>query len=104
MAPKWQRGRILVSQFTESVGRDVWVALERPVTRGGWLLQSGEFVDPTPSYLMHLIDQGRQIAIFADRIELLARDEDDFADSVELIPWETFLEQCRATPAKEPTR
>ena len=103
--PKWQRARIINSpDQPELLGAELWVKAEQPRSYKALDIQTDEPVPRIPEFYTFLIHKGLPCSVAASDTELLARDENDFAESVELIPWETFLEQCRATPAKEPTR
>jgi hypothetical protein len=97
MKPKWQRARIINGQgVPESLGVEVWVKCGPPVSKatnginGGWC-------EPVPRYEVAILPRfGQNCLVAADDIELLARDEKDFAESVEFISQAEFLTQCQA--------
>ena len=88
--PKWKRARLLRGGPTQDVaGGLVWVRCYK----------DGEYI----SNILSPTRKGKTRYLAADFCELLARDENDFADDVPLIPWEQFLKECREHPraAKE---
>jgi len=100
MKPKWQKAKILSGEpeYASWIGREIWVRAERPEIRYALdALTSRPIVDnDKPVYIVNLTDgAGREGCVGAHRVELLARDEKDFAEDVELIPWEQFLAECR---------
>lgn len=98
---KWQRARILRSIASpEAIGREVWTRLERPELRGGTALVSRVSCTIAPTLRLNLLainGFGNEVMVIADTemLELLARDESDFAEDVPLIPWKQFLAECR---------
>jgi hypothetical protein len=99
--PKWQRARIVSAYETYRycIGQELWV-IGQPEDDGrtSYDPQTNTPVEGAegPSYDTNLMDpDGRDISVRANRLELLARDENDFADDVDLIPWEQFLAQCK---------
>ena len=92
--PKWQRARIL-SNCVLGTGREIWVATGAPEIVEG-VNPLTEFRNPPRKrVLMNVQDDGDDILIRADQIERHARDENDFAEDVPLIPWQEFLAECR---------
>ena len=99
MKPKWQRARILHTDSSpEVIGCEIWVKMGPPVMQdangahGGWSppeLRYDAAILPNDSFSIG-------VCVCAEDIELLARDENDFAEDVPLIPWEQFLAECRA--------
>ena len=83
MKPKWQRARLLRDGVEQKVaGSEVWVSR----------LKDGEYI----SNILSPTRKGKTRYLKAAFCELLARDENDFADDVPLIPWTEFLAQCQA--------
>jgi hypothetical protein len=98
--PKWQHARVLKSiDLPEAIGRKIWIKIEPPAERGGRDVMTLEICEVTPTHLTNLHSSGLRIIISTEQIELLARDENDFAEDVPLIPWEQFLSECRQAAA-----
>ena len=99
MKPKWQRARILSAEknYVRAVGREIWVKIGKPFETNGTDAATQMPCKKTgPGFEVNIDGPGGRLGfIAATRLELLARDENDFADDVPLIPWETFLEECR---------
>lgn len=105
MTPKWQRARLLPSvEPRETIGALLWVLAERPTTHDGDDMTTERAMRGVLSFETNLRCEPKisrsttgQIRINVEDVELLARDEKDFAETVELIPWEQFLAECRAS-------
>lgn len=91
MKPKWQRARILSDRENpETDGAEIWVMVGTPQDiDGAW----GRV---ERAVLTNLMWRGIAMAWGSEWLELLARDENDFAEDVPLVPWEQFLEECGA--------
>lgn len=103
MTPKWQRARIVKALCPQEqcfVGMEVWTrcgskdriecvssldATTRAETRDS--IQANIAFDEADRVVFGRFD--------CEILELLARDESDFAEDVPLIPWEQFLAECR---------
>ena len=80
MKPKWQRARLLRDGFTQKVSHyESWVRI-------GSLNKNGD-------YFCNITDMRY---LRKDFVELLARDENDFAEDVPLIPWKQFLKDRKS--------
>jgi hypothetical protein len=99
MAPKWQRARITHverPQDLPAVGQLVWVA-GRPEPCNDpyciWCKVNG------PGFVYRESNVGCNFS--ADFLELLARDESDFAEDVPFISWQEFIEAAKERPADD---
>jgi hypothetical protein len=102
--PKWQRARLLEDSTTNNGktvvlarGMLLWVKTGPPVVRVRDSLEGGAMRQA--SYDTNVVSSRYSIPFIAcpaDKLELLARDENDFADEVTLIPLEEFLNQEKA--------
>ena len=94
--PKWQRCRLIKSPtLRELEGRELWVIVGRPIKAAGFCADTGNYREVPESYLTNLIHprDHTEGAIPRECVELLARDENDFADAVPFIPWEQWLKE-----------
>jgi hypothetical protein len=92
--PKWQRARIVdLEEHPDLNGRELWIELSEPVIRATTIVATHQPMH-IRGYRTHLRLQ-EPLWIGCKAVELLARDENDFADDVELIPWQDFLAECR---------
>ena len=100
--PKWQRAQLVpfendvIEVPKERVGCQLWVRCVPASRIGG----SGQ-VFSYEGYDSNVIDNHSYPHLFvaAEALELLARDENDFADDVPLISFEEWLEEGQ--PSKE---
>lgn len=98
MKPKWQRGRV-VKDGEDGMplkGDEVWVKIQAPEFMKSAGREGGSAITEGPCFWVALENNGEQMVCDADFIELLARDENDFAEDVRLVPWTEFLAECRA--------
>ena len=96
MKPKWQRARILRSDhFSSVVGQEIWTSsIYEGIAEDLGTHESGTMRCVYIAYTSGFDNQ--QLVYPLLGLELLARDENDFADDVPLIPWTEFLAQCQA--------
>ena len=95
----WQKARILKnSNYPDVVGRTIWVKVGRPITTAAVNFATGEITESQPYAEIAIKPlRGPWAGLPADHLELLP----EFADDVPLIPWEQFLEECRARLEEE---
>lgn len=110
MKPKWQRGRVLSNFATspnqfEGRGALLWVEIGIPTPIDSMGAVYTREISDGPCFQTNVLSPVDQrepnmkrlnLAVDANQLELLARDENDFAGDVRLVPWEEFLAQCRA--------
>lgn len=90
--PKWQRARVVRFDVDPRlIGRELWVRIAPPTLDHRVNRWTG-MPDFSPCYDVNLLGSNGEVgAASKSTIELLARDENDFADDVPLIPWEQWL-------------
>ena len=102
MKPKWQRARILhvnddeMREYGFVLGATFWAKAGPPALRVNGIKLYGRAVreELPPCFDTNLLHE-TPIVVRAEDVELLARDENDFAEDVPLIPWEEFLAHAR---------
>ncbi len=98
MTPKWQRARFIKGKADDAVsvtGLFVWVEIGQPCPSTGRGLNGARAGMPRalrtnikgPQFPRY----GTCLNADAECIELLARDDKDFAEDMELVPWEEWL-------------
>ena len=98
MTPKWQKARLLPTYHRDEwVSHLIWTKINSMHEMVGYKPdRPTDPIQPGRGVYANIIDDHKALfTIPAGTFELLA----DFADDVPLVPWRTFLEQCRA--AKE---
>ena len=105
MKPKWQRARLLteVCRDSSTKGNEIWIEIGRPATLAtvGVISRKVRRVDCYPTSLLDA--DGRQCVCSARTVELLARNESDFAENVPLMSWKQFVAECASRPADSQT-
>ncbi len=94
-APKWQRARFVIG-LGVPVGSEVWVS--GPVRLDpvvNFAVRDGSRFEKFRHINTNVIDtDGATLTANLEHTELLARDENDFADNVPLISYEEWLTQA----------
>jgi hypothetical protein len=105
MKPKWQRARILASEhYPEVIGCEIWVAVGIPIVTPAVNSFTGQVTPAEPQARISILPiRGPWASIPMRNLELLARDENDFAEDVPLLPWKQFLAECQSRPADSQT-
>lgn len=100
MTPRWQRARILICPIPEIAGAEIWVEVGPPTLREGNYVDTLSPTGLRAAYWTNLIvgdPNFREQRMDVDKrgVELLSRDERDFAETVESIRYDVFLAQRR---------
>lgn len=98
-SPKWQRARIITAPAVpETIGHEIWLKLGPPTLIDADSIHDGGYLEPELRYDAAISSPSAPLGcvLSAIDVELLARDENDFAEDVRLVPWEEFLANCRA--------
>lgn len=88
--PKWQRA-VAISGIRK--GAQHWIELGEPFTTAGIGISDELQSPPEPHLWTNVIFRGERLSARLCMIELLARDENDFAEDVPMISFEEFLAQ-----------
>lgn len=93
----FQRARIIkTNDYPDLMGRELWVMQGKPEAVPVYDIERRRNVSDDPTYTSHLFDdQGNPVRIGADQVELLARNEHDFASYVECEYWKTWRDTGR---------
>lgn len=76
------------------LGRELWVKVGAPERVPVYDVENRRAASDDPTYITHLFDDlGNPLRIGADQLELLARDERDFASYVECEYWKTWRDE-----------
>lgn len=98
--PKWQRARVInvgCSGDPSLLHAELWVTGVPFVTKTEVVGQPYLMCDDERVMSMHTVADGVQMVVPLDFIELLARARDDFAEYVELEPYNEWLKRsCHA--------
>lgn len=91
----FQRAKVVgVDKGSHLLGRELWVRVGPPERVPVRDIESKRKANDVPTYQTHLFDDyGDPLRIGADQLELLARDERDFASFVECEYWKTWWDQ-----------
>ncbi len=92
--PKWQRARVVQAIRADEhflLNREFWCRIGRPVPFAGYSAVTGRPEPETMCLETNLINEkGEPLRFTLRYVELLARDENDFAEDVPLQRWEDF--------------
>lgn len=99
---KWQRALVIKAEgVSETVGRVVWIRAQAPRIVDAIEPRTGKKHLSVRRFESNLLRDNSfgeilPVQVAPHQIELLARDENDFADDVPMIPLEEFLKQEKA--------
>ncbi len=95
--PKWQRVKVIEIVRDDErflLGRELWCRIGRPIPFAGYSVSDGKPEPVTMCLESNILNRKGEPLRFTIRyIELLARDEKDFAEDVPLQRWEDFCVQ-----------
>ena len=93
--PKWQRARVVKSaEDPWTIGRELWVEIVKPKTSyNGRDVHNHKLIGLCPNAVPTNLRLGEEMLVWNIAcLELLARDESDFANEVPIVTWEQFVE------------